>query len=177
MPIWVISLVAALAAVMVARLGWVWFRYRGARVITCPENDRHAGVELNSLQAAISGFAGPPKLTLSSCSRWPERAGCGQECLSQIHASPEGCLVRHILSGWYAGKSCSSCGRPFESIDWLGAKPGLRNGPIPLQWDEISPDKLYEVLAASKPLCFACCMANSLVREHPELVVARPASK
>jgi hypothetical protein len=25
-----------------------------------------------------------PHLRLSECSRWPERQGCGQECLSQI---------------------------------------------------------------------------------------------
>jgi hypothetical protein len=29
-------------------------------------------------------------------------------------------------------------------------------------------------LAAALPVCFACHMANTLVREHPELAVKRP---
>jgi hypothetical protein len=32
---------------------------------------------------------------------------------------------------------------------------------------------LPETLAAAKPICFACHMAQTLVREHPELVVDR----
>jgi hypothetical protein len=45
-----------------------------------------------------------------------------------------------------------------------------------MEWKQVPADTLYEVLADSLPLCFACHMANILVREHPELVVDRSAS-
>ena len=103
----------------------LWFRYRGARAIVCPENCEPAGVSVDAGHAALTAFAGRPDLRLSSCSRWPERAGCGQQCLSQIEASPDGCLVRKMLARWYEGKSCASCGRPFGEIEWTVQKPAL----------------------------------------------------
>src|SRR4051812_2907833 len=97
------------AAVGAIGAGWllsIWLRQRGERAIVCPENRRPAGVRMDARRAALSGFAGKPAFRLSSCSRWPERAGCGQQCLSEIEASPDGCLVRNILVKWYAGKRC-----------------------------------------------------------------------
>jgi hypothetical protein len=77
---------------------------------------------------------------------------------------------------WYAGKVCASCGRPFGDIEWTGQKPALlQTGKISVEWSQVPADKLHEVLAASVPLCFACHMAYTLVREHPELVVDRSA--
>ncbi|SPE37264.1 conserved exported hypothetical protein [Candidatus Sulfopaludibacter sp. SbA6] len=166
-----------LAAVVLGRLVSAWLKYRGRRVITCPENRRPAGVVVDAGHAAATALGKAPELRLSSCSRWPERAGCGQECLAQVAASPEDCLVRNILTRWYAGKVCASCGRPIGEIQWSGSDPALlQAGKISVAWSEVPADKLYEVLAASLPLCFACHMANTLVREHPELVVDRSSS-
>src|SRR5689334_22489120 len=89
--IWWIA-AAALTAIVV-RLAIVWLRYRGQRLITCPENSRPAGVRVNAGQAATTALTGPAVLRLSSCTRWPEKAGCGQWCLSQIAAAPVDCLV------------------------------------------------------------------------------------
>jgi hypothetical protein len=129
---------------------------------------------VDSWHAAATALGGGPELQLSTCSRWPERAGCGQECLAQVAESPEACLVRNILRRWYAGKKCASCGHPFGDIQWTGQEPALlRPGKISVEWNQVSADELHEVLAASLPQCFACHMANTLVREHPELVVDR----
>ncbi|MGA3015837.1 MAG: hypothetical protein ABSF62_01870 [Bryobacteraceae bacterium] len=167
--------VVLLAAALVAfRLIAAWWKYLGDRVITCPENHRSAGVIVDSRHAAWSGVAHAPQLRLSACSRWPERAGCGQECLSQIEASPEGCLVHRILVDWYAGKACASCGRPIGGIPPAGGKPALLLADgISVEWNQISAELLPETLAAAKPICFACHMAQTLVREHPEMVVDR----
>ena len=171
-------LVGLLAVVLVAALGrlaWAWNKYRGRRVITCPENQRPAGVTVNAAHAAATALGRSPELRLSTCSRWPERRSCGQECLTQIHASPEDCLIRNILITWYRGKACVSCGRSFGDIEW-SHKPALLTGEkVSLEWDRVSADKIFEVLAASQPLCFACHMANTLVREHPDLAVDRSA--
>lgn len=172
------TVVVALAIVLcllLARLAWVGHRFRGRRVVTCPENQRPAGVTVDARHAAATSLVKGPELRLATCSRWPERGGCGQECLSQIEASPADCLVRNILLSWYKGKTCVSCGQSFGDIEWARKPALLTAGKISLEWHQVSADKLFEVLAASAPLCFACHMANTLVREHPELVVDRSA--
>jgi hypothetical protein len=126
------------------------------------------------MHAALTGFGKAPELRLSQCSRWPERADCGQECLSQIHAAPEDCLVRNIIARWYRGKSCVSCGRGIGEIDWSGSQPGvLTTDGSTLEWREIPADKLEETLRAAQAICFACHTARTLVREHPELATDR----
>jgi hypothetical protein len=174
----VMSLVAVLSGTLAWRLVSAWWKFRGSRVITCPENRRPAGVVVDARHAAATALGSAPELRLSSCSRWPERAGCGQECLAQVADSPEDCLVRNILTKWYAGKVCATCGQPFADIEWTSQKPVLlQNRKISVEWNQVPADKLHEVLAASLPLCFACHMANTLVREHPELVVDRSAGR
>lgn len=166
--------VAVFAGTVFYRAVRLWWKYSGARVITCPENHRPAGISVDAAHAAARPFAGSPQLRLSSCSRWPERAGCGQQCLSQVEASPEDCLVRHILVQWYAGKRCVSCGQPFGEIALAGVKPAvLCADKVSVEWSEIPADRLPETLAAAAPICFACHMGNTLVRTHPELVVDR----
>jgi hypothetical protein len=173
MPVSVL-VATVLVALAVGRVVQLWWKYRGDRVITCPENHRPAGVSLDLAHLASRPFAGSPPLRLSSCSRWPERAGCGQQCLSQVEAAPEDCLVRHILAHWYAGKRCVSCGQPFGAISLAGAKPAvLCTDKESVEWSEIPADRLPETLATAAPICFACHMGNVLVRTHPELAVDR----
>jgi hypothetical protein len=59
-------------------------RFRGAKAVTCPENQRSAEVQLDVAQAAATAALGKPQLEVTSCSRWPERHYCGQECLAQL---------------------------------------------------------------------------------------------
>ncbi len=173
--LWVAGIVAlALAALVAARLVMTWFKVRGKRVVTCPENQRPAGVAVDSGYAALTALGSRMDWRLSSCSRWPERAGCGQQCLSQIRNSPEDCLVRNILAKWYRGKKCASCGVPFEEIQWAGAQPGvIRADKTSVEWTEVAPELLDETLRSALPVCFACHTANKLVHDHPELVVNR----
>ena len=172
---WVlVGLLVVLAGLLIGRLVSSWLKYRGERVIRCPENQRPAGVVVDAAHAALTALGKSPELRLASCSRWPERAGCGQQCLAQIEASPEDCLVRNILVKWYEGKDCASCGRPFGEIEWAGAMPALRSADESLvEWSEIPAERLQETLATATPICFACYMANRLVREHPDLAIDR----
>ncbi len=170
----VVAILGVLAAGAVWRLGRAWIKYRGERVITCPDNRQQAGVRVDAWHAAETALGKTPELRLSSCSRWPEMAGCGQMCLSQIEASPEDCLVRNILLKWYEGKACAWCGHPFGTISLAGSKPALlRPDNVSVEWSRVPADKLGETLLAALPICFACHMANTIVREHPELVVER----
>jgi len=174
MPIIAAAVALALAALAIGRAARTWWKYRGARVIVCPENQRPAGVAVDAGNAAAQMFAQAPHLRLSACSRWPEHSGCGQQCLSQVAEAPEDCLVRNILVRWYLGKRCVSCGRPFGEIPLAGVKPAvLRADKVSVEWSEIPADRLPETLEAAEPICFACHMGNTLVRTHPELAVDR----
>jgi len=157
------------------RLAVAWVRYRGARVVVCPENREIVAVEVDARHAAFSASQGRIDLRLDSCTRWPEKAGCGQECLGQIESAPEACLLRNILADWYQGKSCAFCGRAFHGVHWHDRKPGLRapDGAI-RGWDGFRPEQVIDVLATHAPVCWDCRVAESFRLEHPELVTDRP---
>ncbi|HTP33603.1 MAG TPA: hypothetical protein VMJ75_15600 [Candidatus Acidoferrales bacterium] len=162
-----IGFAALVVLVVILRWGRAWWTWRGDRVVTCPENHQHAGVKVDALHAA-SG------LRLATCSRWPEKAGCGQECLRDIAAAPADCLVRNIAAKWYEGKSCASCGRPIGRFEWGPNQPALVSADkTSVEWKQVPAEHLYETLEAAVPVCFACHMANTLVREHPEIAIER----
>ncbi|MGB9203306.1 MAG: DUF1761 domain-containing protein [Terriglobales bacterium] len=67
----------------------IFHTYREGRAVNCPETKAPVSVRFNALRAAWSGLAGPPKLRLADCTRWPERADCGQECIPDaVEAKP-----------------------------------------------------------------------------------------
>lgn len=163
-----------LAAIVLWRLGSAWLKYRGKRVITCPENHQPAGVSLDARHAAASALRGERELRLTQCSRWPERGDCGQDCIFQIERAPEGCLVRNILVHWYEGKNCAWCGKPIGDIHFGERKPALLTvDRRSVEWNQVPAEQLPQTLAAALPLCFTCHIANTMVREHPELVIDR----
>jgi hypothetical protein len=172
---WVIFTAAAIVALGIAmKLLIAWYRFRGERVVTCPENHQPAGVRLETGRAARASLLGAPELRLSECSRWPEKSDCGRECLAQIAESPEACLVRNILAEWYRGKTCVYCERPFGEIEWSAQKPALlRADKASVEWSQVPAAQLPETLQTASPVCFSCHLANTLVREHPDLVTDR----
>jgi hypothetical protein len=160
------------------RVVTVLFKYHGARVITCPENHRHAGVALDTRRVLATGLISAPRLRLSSCSRWPERAGCGQECLSQIAAAPRECLVRTMLSEWYANRKCVFCGQRFGDVQWSFQKPALLvEGQVSVDVEAIPAERLTDLLPTAKPVCFSCHTASTWVRQHPGQVTDRSNTK
>jgi len=151
-----------------------YLRLRGQRLVTCPETNETAAVRLAAAKAGLQATVHAPDLRLSQCSRWPERLGCGQECLGQIEDAPEECLVSTIVNDWYAGKSCIYCQKPFGEIHWHDHPPALMNKEKKtVEWNDISPEKLPEVLATHSPVCWSCHIAETFRKEHPELVVDR----
>ncbi len=164
--------------VLVRALGAGYFKYRGTRVITCPENHQTAAVEVDALHAATTAVAHNPDLRLRECSRWPEHQDCGQECLSQISAAPEDCLVRNILSRWYHGKSCIYCNKDLGEINWTEYRPALMSPEgKTVEWFEIAPENVFNVLDTHKPVCFSCHVAERFRLDHPELVLDREFDK
>ena len=168
---WLIA-IATLVAVGIAAYVFVrrFARSRGARLVECPENHEPAAVSVNALKAAAAG-----RLELSQCSRWPGREACGRECLSEIERSPDGCLVRTIVTRWYDDKSCSVCGKAVGHVEWMDRKPALADAQGRFrQWQEVAPETLPGVLATHRPICFDCYVAEAFRRQHPELVIDNP---
>jgi hypothetical protein len=150
-------------------------RYRGKGVLTCPETGEPVAVELDAKRLARTELAGDPELRLQSCSRWPERSGCGQECLLEIASSPQDCLVRTRLTRWYEGSRCELCGRDIGEIHWGDHRPALMTPDRrTLEWDEVRPEALAEVLATHHRVCWDCHMAESFRTRHPDLVIDDP---
>ena len=151
-----------------------YFRYRGERLVTCPENHHAAAVDVDSRQAAAGAFLSEPTLRLKECSRWPEREGCGQECLQQIEVDPENCLVWNIVSKWYEGKKCVFCHKTFGPLRHMDHAPALLDPERrSVEWRELRPEQLPEVFATHQPICWNCHVAETFRRLHPELVVDR----
>lgn len=60
----------------------VYNEYRGTRVVICPETHAPVSVRFDALRAAISSLNGKAKVSLASCTRWPERGDCDQACIA-----------------------------------------------------------------------------------------------
>ncbi len=174
----VIALVVVAAVYAVLRKPVAeYVRMRGARVITCPENEQPAAVTLDARLAALTFAGGHERLRLDTCSRWPEKAGCGQECLTQIEAQPMDCLVKTQVSRWYADKACAICGKALGEIDWAARKPALRTPDgRTLEWRDVKPETMYQVMATHAAICWDCHVAETFRRERPDLVLDNPFS-
>jgi hypothetical protein len=175
--LWVVLALAVVVALgfIAHRFARTYLRVRGQRVITCPENDEFAAVEVDARRAARTALLGQQQLHLRECSRWPERQGCGQECLAQIEASPMECLVRSMLDQWYAGSTCAVCGKGIGPIDWYKHKPALMNPDRrTVAWNDVPAEALPEVMATHFPVCWDCHVVETVVRQHGDRIVVRP---
>ena len=115
-----------------------------------------------------------PTLRLSSCTRWPERQDCGQDCLKQIEADPANCLVWNIVSKWYEGKNCVFCHKTMGPLHHMDHVPALLTPDFKtVEWKQIRPEQLPSVFSTHQPVCWNCHVTESFRRLHPELVVER----
>jgi hypothetical protein len=175
-----IEILALLVVVgAVAIVGWAvtrtWLWLRGPRVVVCPETKQPAGVELDLRYGLASAVVAAPGLRLRTCSRWPEKEHCGQECLAQIEESPDDCRVRAVLDRWYEGKSCAVCARPFPKIAWHDHKPGiLRPDGVTEEWADLRAEQVPHEIETGQPVCWNCHVALRFRRERPDLVIERP---
>ena len=90
-----VALSIVVLAVVTVYLGYrvihgtqIYFRFRGTRLVSCPETHKPAVVEVAAMSMGMQAILDEPCLRLSECSRWPMRQGCGQDCLRQIEARP-----------------------------------------------------------------------------------------
>jgi hypothetical protein len=157
------------------RVARSWLRYRGTRVVVCPENGQRVAVEVDAPHAAWTAPQGHSDVRLADCTRWPEKAGCGQECLAQIEAAPHGCRLQALLAEWYRDRPCVYCGRLIREIRWHDHRPALRSPAGELvAWSDFRAEQVLEVLATHRAVCWGCYTLEQFRRDHPDLVTDRP---
>ncbi len=57
---------------------------RGPRHVTCPETKATVVVHVDAAHSVATALNGPEYVRLSSCTRWPSRAGCDQDCVFEL---------------------------------------------------------------------------------------------
>jgi len=172
----ILAILGLAVLVVLWRFVRTYAKVRGERVVTCPETKAPAGVAVDAKGAAWAALGGKPKLELDACTRWPERAGCGQECLREIESAPDGCLVRGILADWFADKTCVLCSKALGPVDWTKHKPVLMDAQRrTFEWHELAAVDVPALLGTHQPVCWDCHIIETLVRKHPDRVVERPA--
>lgn len=72
--------------------------YRQAREVECPVDGRPAIIRVDADVAAIAAVTGIETPCVASCSFWPARLGCGQDCLGRPMRDPVGTRVNAQLA-------------------------------------------------------------------------------
>jgi hypothetical protein len=170
--------ITILAAALCFAIRWLVrssSRYRGTRIVTCPETKRPAIVEVDALHASLTSTVGLADIRLQDCTRWPIKGQCGQECLMDLDVAPDRCLVSGVLMRWYRDQSCVYCGKAFSEVHWLDHRPALLSpdGKL-LTWNAVNMAQLRNVLETHSPVCWDCYIAQDFRLDHPDLVVFRP---
>jgi hypothetical protein len=157
-----------------------YVRMRGKRVVICPETRQPAAVTVDAAHAALSAVRETPDIRLKTCSRWPEREDCNQDCTPQIAIAPEDTLAINMLKHWYEGRVCAVCQREIPPVHAGAPKPGLLNVASPareiLSWEEIPAEQLPAVLESHLPVCSNCYMAETFRRQFADRVTDRAAT-
>jgi len=170
--------IALLAAALWFGIRWLVrssSKYRGQRIVTCPETKKPAIVEVDALHASLTSTIRLPDIRLENCTRWPIKGQCGQECLTELDVAPERCLVSGVLMRWYSHKNCVYCRKAFTEVHWLDHRPALLSPAGKLMgWNQVHLDDLQKVLETHSPVCWDCYIAQTFRLNHPDLVVIRP---
>jgi hypothetical protein len=132
-----------------------YYKNRGPQSLVCPDSGEPVDVEVDSKFAFWTALRGQEHSRLQSCTRWPEKADCGQECLQQIDPSPEN--IERLLTKWYEGKSCAICTRSLSPSDWRRSRLALLNEQHKLfELRDMYLEELQQNLQHMRPLCWNC---------------------
>ncbi len=167
----IVGALAGWGAWYLGRAIGIWRRLRGDRIVTCPETGEPALVRVD-VAIAVTSDSGSEPAALTTCSRWPERAGCDLACAGEAQqpwrSAPE------MVKAWANGRQCVSCGGPL-----VEPRPGghhialLEPSGMTREWVDIAGERLPLALATCLPMCWNCHVAATFRRLHPELITDR----
>jgi len=132
-----------------------YFQNRGRQAAICPENGEPVNIEVDRKYAFWTAYRGQEHTRLKSCTRWPEKGDCGQECLAQLNPSPEN--VERLMMNWYRGKSCAICARAITPPDWRrGRLAWLDSEQKLVELRQVDLKQLQFALKDMRALCWTC---------------------
>lgn len=171
--LFVIALAFVIRRLSAAARAW---KYRGEMVITCPETRKPAAVKVDTLSAAVTEVLNEHHLRLRSCTRWPERRDCDQDCVCQIQRDPEGHRAWNMACQWFTDKKCVFCGKPIEPVSHVDHAPALMNvlNRKTVEWRKLPAEQLPAAFAECAPVCWSCHMTETFIRKYPGRAVVRP---
>ena len=147
-----------------------YFRNRGRRTVICPEDHEPVTVELDNTFAFRTALRGEEHERLHTCSRWPEKGDCGQECLAQVDPSPEN--LERLLQKWHQGKTCVICERPLTPADWRRSRLALLNEKQKLfELRHMHLDEIPSALDHMAPLCWNCHQEERVRQAEPQRIL------
>jgi hypothetical protein len=152
-----------------------WRRYRGVRLVTCPETARPAAVSIDIGLATFTALVeDKPSVHLAACSRWAERGRCDEMCLPNVVSNGPDGAVLSMVERWYEKQTCRYCGKPIEAAS-SARHPAALMGPdgITVEWSTIAPERLPDLFRTHQAVCWGCHLAETFCRTHADLVVDR----
>jgi hypothetical protein len=156
-----------------------WRRWRGVRLVTCPETSRTAAVTVDTAHAATTAFfENAPSIRLSTCSRWSTRGPCRQPCLHSLIREGDAAMVETVATQWYADQTCVFCGKRIARVT-SGARPPALAGPdgLTVEWPSLPPEQLTDAFHTHRAVCWDCHLIESFRRQHPDLYIDRPSPR
>ncbi len=99
-----------------------YYKNRGRNSVKCPENGQTADVEVDNRFAFRMSLRGQQHSRLESCSRWPEKGECAQDCLAQLDPSPEN--LERLLSKWSGRQGLRDLHSHYYSLRLEAGPPG-----------------------------------------------------
>jgi hypothetical protein len=173
--LFVMLLIALVLAVYAGIALVTWVRFRGTRVITCPETKKPAAVKVDIGHAAATAIWERADVKLAGCSRWPERQGCDEGCVPQIVDGHGETRAKTVAAHFFERKRCAICQHEIAPIHSGTLQPGLLH-PVTHEasaWDEIPAQDLPDAFVARYAICGNCTVAESFRRRFPDRVVER----
>ena len=170
-----VPLAIVVAGIAGGRLLNSWFRNRGARAIVCPEN-RQPGRRFGRCRAC-----GPDRIRRAPpiCGFRPAHAGRSERG-ADSSAFPK--LKPRRTAAWSGTSWCGGTrgSHAHRAEDHSEKSNGPYKSPrsccadkVSVEWSQVPAERLTETLQTALPVCFACHMANTLVRERPDLIIDR----
>ena len=92
----IVAAITALAVVyvLIPVAADTYLRYREKRLLRCPATGEEAAVGVDARRAALGSVFARTLLRVRSCSFWPEREQCRQDCLESPAPPPAAAAER-----------------------------------------------------------------------------------
>jgi len=168
-----LALACGMAARQLTRTVRVWRRVDGPRLVTCTTTGRPGVIRIDRPYAAATALTSPSaEIRVAACSLWATGELCDQGCINEALAPDS--TVERIVARWYDKKVCVYCAKPITARSFGHRAALLDPRGMTREWSEVPADCLIESLSADLPVCWNCHVAETLRREHPDLITDRP---